>query len=68
MPGLHKPVPATVRASIDFLDPLLTEKPFSCVGAPPPGIPATNIKPYPIEVHRFPLFLPAELTLNAFAA
>ncbi|GAA5842383.1 hypothetical protein JCM11251_004212 [Rhodosporidiobolus azoricus] len=50
MPGLLKPIPSTVRASIDFLDPNLTEKPFSCLGAPPPNMPATNIKPYPVEI------------------
>ncbi|GAA5863124.1 hypothetical protein JCM8547_002805 [Rhodosporidiobolus lusitaniae] len=47
MPGLLLP---TVKASIDFLSPALVEKPYSCLGAPPPGMPATNIKPYPIEL------------------
>ncbi|GAA5980388.1 hypothetical protein JCM11641_001786 [Rhodosporidiobolus odoratus] len=52
MPGLLKPQPSSVRAQIDFLDPLLTEKPFSCLGAPPPGMPATNIEPYSIGIRR----------------
>lgn len=43
-------LPPTVRASIDFLDPSLSEKPYSCLGAPPPDTPPTNIKPYPVEV------------------
>ncbi|GAA6013936.1 hypothetical protein JCM10207_000177 [Rhodosporidiobolus poonsookiae] len=50
MPGLLNPTPPTVRAQIDFLDPSLAEKPYSCLGAPPPGMPATNIKPWPVEV------------------
>ncbi|GAA5905821.1 hypothetical protein JCM6882_000469 [Rhodosporidiobolus microsporus] len=50
MPGLLKPVPSTVRAQIDFLDPNLSEKPFSCLGVPPPNMPATNIKPYPVDI------------------
>lgn len=44
------PLPPTVLAPVDFLDPLLSEKPYSCLGAPPPNMASTNIKPYPVEV------------------
>lgn len=44
------PLPPTVTAPIDFLDPSLPDKPYSCLGAPPPNMAATNIEPYPIEV------------------
>lgn len=47
MPGLLLP---SVTASIDFLDPALSEKPYSCLGAPPPNMAPTNIEPYPIQV------------------
>lgn len=43
-------LPPTVTASIDFLDPALSEKPYSCLGAPPPNMAPTNIKSYPVDV------------------
>lgn len=50
MPALKSGSPATaVLASIDFLDPSLSEKPFSSLGPPTQDGPATNIKPFPVE-------------------